>query len=92
MTVKELIQNKDYDYMEWRATLPAEDGGGDTFIGSTKSENGVLLPLDHDDYDEETEILSYEEWSNPSQSVVNGVTIVYEGKWITLQDLKESEE
>ena len=36
MTVKDLIKNKDYDYISWRVTLPEKAGGGDTFFGSGK--------------------------------------------------------
>lgn len=80
MTVKDLIKNKDYDYISWRVTLPEKADGGDTFFGATRSENGKLISLDGDSYDEDTEVLSYEEWS--SVSVDNGLTIVYEGEWI----------
>ena len=80
MTVKDLIKNKDYDYISWRVTLPESCGGGDMFFGATRSENGKLIPLDGDSYDEDTEILSYDEWS--SVSVENGLTIVHEGEWI----------
>ena len=80
MTVKDLIKNKDYDYISWRVTLPEKAGEGDTFFGATRSENGKLISLDGDSYDEDTDVLSYEEWS--SVSVNNGLTIVYEGEWI----------
>lgn len=82
MTVGDLIKNKDYDYISWRVTLPEHMGGGDTFFGSTKSENGKLISLDGDIYSEKTEVLSYEEWENPEKDIKNGLTIVYEGKWI----------
>lgn len=80
MTVGNLIKNKDYDYMEWRVMLPDSLGGGDTFFGISKSENGKLISLDGDSYSEDTEVLSYEEWS--SVSVENGITIIYEGEWV----------
>ena len=82
MTVGDLIKNKDYDYISWRATLPKKAGAGDTFFGCTKSENGVLIPLDGDIYSEDTEIISYEEWSMEETGIKNGLTVVYEGEWI----------
>ena len=81
MTVGDLIQNKDYDYISWRVTLPEKIGGGDTFIGCTRSENGKLIPLDGDIYLEKTEILEYREWSDEEEGIKNGLTIVCEGEW-----------
>lgn len=52
MTIKDLISSKDYDYIEWRVTLPEKHGGEDTFFGSCKSQNGALYPLDGDIYSE----------------------------------------
>lgn len=81
--VKDLIKNKDYDYISWRVTLPEHCGGGDTFFGATKSENGTLIPLDGDIYSEDTEIISYEEWDDPKKGIRNGLTIVCEAEWIS---------
>lgn len=80
MTVKDLIKEKDYDYISWRVTLPKKIGGGDTFFGATASKDGELISLDGDIYDEETKVLEFEEWS--SEEIKNGLTIVYEGEWI----------
>ena len=80
MTVRDLIKNKDYDYISWRATLPENLGGGDMFVGCAKSENGKLISLDGDIYSENTEILEYEEWSDEEEGIKNGLTIVYEGE------------
>lgn len=82
MTIKDLIKNKDYDYISRRVTLPKKAGGRDTFFGCTRSENGKLIPLDGDSYDENTEIVSYEEWSDEEEGIKNGLTIVCEGEWI----------
>ena len=81
MTVGDLIKDKDYDYISWRATLPEKIGGGDTFIGCTMSENGKLFALDGDVYSEKTEVLEYREWSKEEEGIKNGLTIVYEGDW-----------
>lgn len=83
ITVKELIEKKDYDYISWRLTVPEHLGGGDTFFGATKSVGGTLIPLDGDIYDENEEVLRYEEWSNPDENVVNGLTVVCEGYWLS---------
>ena len=82
MVVKDLIKEKDYDYMSWRVTLPERLGGGDTFFGVTKSVNGELIALDGDIYSDEIEVLDYEEWDDPEEGIKNGLTIVYEGHWI----------
>ncbi len=82
MTVKDLIKNKDYDYISWRVTVPKKFGGGDTFFGACYSKDGELFHLDHDTYDEETEVLSYNEWSHPENGIDNGLTVLVEGEWI----------
>lgn len=84
MTVRDLIKNKDYDYISWRIMLPErfkdeseyEEG---VFIGQCRSENGKLISLDGDTiYDEDDVVLKYEEWSNPSKGIYNGLTVVVE--------------
>lgn len=79
MVVGDLIKNKDYDYIECRITLPESLGGGDTFFGVAKSENGKLISLDGDSYSENTEIIKYEEWTNEEKGIKNGLTVTYEG-------------
>ena len=83
MTLKDLIKDKDYDYIECRTTLPERFGEGDTWFGSCKSENGVLITLDQDDYYDDVELLSYEEWDNLEEGIKNGLTIVTKGHWIS---------
>ena len=80
MTVKELIKNKDYDYISWRTTPPKYWDEEDIFIGACKSKNGELIPLDQDYYSEDEVIVRYEEWSN--DKIKNGLTVVVEGEWI----------
>lgn len=83
ITVKDLIKKKDYDYIEWRVILPEKAGGGNTFFGCTKSENGNLIPLDGDIYSENTEVVRYEEWSDEIRNIKNGLTIFYEAECIS---------
>jgi hypothetical protein len=81
MTVKDLIKKKDYDYIEWRLTLP-EEMGGDVFAGIAKSAGGLLVPLDGDTYDEDEKVLRYEEWTNEEKNIKSGLTVVIEGRWL----------
>ena len=82
MTVADLIKHKDYDYMCWRIILPEWLGGGDTFMGATRSKNGELISLDGDTYCENREVLRYSEWRDLNIGIENGVTIVIDcGEW-----------
>lgn len=58
MTIKDLIDNNDYDIIEWRVTLP-ESVGGTTLFGYCKGVNGELISLDGDSYYSDTEIVHY---------------------------------
>lgn len=87
MTIKDLIKNKDYDYISWRVRLPlvykntpGYDAG--EFFGCCKSEGGKLIPLDGDIYDEDEVVLTYEEWSDPEEGVYNGLTVVVDTEWM----------
>ena len=86
MRVKDLIKNKDYDYICWRVNIDETDreliGEDDIFFGCCRSENGKLISLDGDTYSEDEIVLSYEEWSNPERGIVNGLTVVVEGVWL----------
>ena len=82
MKVKDLIKNKDYDYISWRVTLPDDFDEEDTFFGAAKSIDGELIALDGDIYSEDEEVLRYEEWSQLEDGISNGLTIVVEGEWI----------
>lgn len=81
MTVGDLIKNKDYDYIEYRLTLPAQLHG-DIFAGVCRSENGELISLDGDTYSEDEEVIRWEEWSNPEKDIMNGLTVVVEGVYV----------
>ena len=80
MTIGDLIKNKDYDYVSYRLTLPE---GDDIFAGCFASKGGEIIPLDGDIYDENEEVLSYEEWSQPENDIKNGLTVVVKGEWIS---------
>lgn len=80
MIVKDLIQNKDYDYISWRVTAPPKYGEPDMFFGACKSVNGKLIPLDGDTYSEDEVVISYREWSK--DDIENGLTVVVEAEWI----------
>lgn len=78
MTVKDLVEKKDYDYISYRLDMP---GIGDVFIGSCKFANGELISSDGDNiYYLDDEVLSYEEWSNPDKNIKNGLTVVVSGE------------
>lgn len=80
-TINDLIQNKDYDYISIRATLPDDSKQFDTFIGCCCSENGKLVSIDDDTYSEDMEVISYEEWDNPMLNIRHGLTVTIPGRW-----------
>ncbi len=79
MTIKDLIRNKDYDYVSYRLTLP---DGSDTFAGCFRSKNGEIHSLDGDSYNELEEVLYHEEWDMPEENIKNGLTVICKGEWI----------
>lgn len=79
MKIGDLIENKDYDYVEYRLICP--DGKNDIFAGCFKSENGEIISLDGDNYSKNEEVLNYEEWSNPKENIKNGLTVVIKTTW-----------
>lgn len=74
MTIKDLIKQKDYDYIELRELLPEEGSNVQIFIGACKSVGGELISLDGDYYSRQVNIVSYEEWS--TGDIKNGLTII----------------
>ena len=76
MTVRDLISKNDYDYIEWRVCLPKRFGDTDIFCGICRSVDGVLISEDGDTYDEDTEILRYEEFVDLENNINNGLIIV----------------
>lgn len=84
LTVKDLIKDKDYDYISWRIKLDERDkekvGDDDIFFGCCRSVGGKLISLDGDSYSEHEHVLSYEEWSKSDENgITNGLTVIVEG-------------
>lgn len=80
MTVADLIKNKNYDYIEWRVVCPYDNSN--MLFGIASSKDGKLISLNGDSYYKDTEIISYEEWSNLDKDIQNGLTVVCKGDWI----------
>lgn len=80
MIVKDLIQNKDYDYISWRVVAPDWFDEPDVWVGACKSINGELIPLDGDSYSEHEEVIQFEEWSN--ERIENGLTVIVLEEWV----------
>lgn len=81
-TIGDLIKNKDYDYVEYRVTIPSADEQKDVFAGAFRTESGKIIPLDGDIYDQNKEVIKSEEWSNPEKGIKNGLTITVNGDCI----------
>lgn len=79
MTVRDLIDKKNYTYVEWRVTTPEYIIEEDMFFGYCEVINGELISGDGDTYDENTEVLRYEEWVNQDNELC--LTIVEEVEW-----------
>ncbi len=79
MTVKDLIKNKDYNYISFEATPPKSwCCNKNIFIGCARIENGQFIPLDGEvSYkDEDKEVIDFEEWSKPAFNIKNGLTVI----------------
>lgn len=74
MTIKDLIEKKDYDYIELRESLPEEGSNVQIFIGACKSVGGELISLDGNYYSRQIDIIDYNEWS--TNEIKNGLTII----------------
>ena len=84
ITVGDLINDKDYDYISWRVVLPeiiAKDlEKNSVWIGACASKDGKLIFFGNDtDYSKYEEVVSYEEWSKLEDGIVNGLTVIV--KW-----------
>ena len=84
MIVKDLINKKDYDYIEWYITLPEDLGKSEIFFGVSKSINSELISLDGDSYSENETVLNYTEWSDDELGIKNGLTVVIQGVAVTV--------
>lgn len=78
-TIGDLIKNKDYDYVEYRVTIPSADEQKDVFAGAFRTESGKIIPFDGDIYDSDKEVIKSEEWSNPEKGIKNGLTVIVSG-------------
>ena len=74
MIIKDLIQNKDYDYIELRMLLREEGPDVQIFIGACKSINGELISLNGDYYSRMIDVIDYNEWS--TDEIKNGLTVI----------------
>lgn len=81
-TIGDLIKDKDYDYVEYRVTIPSADEQKDVFAGAFRTESGKIITLDGGIYDSDKEIIKSEEWSNPEKGIKNGLTITVNGDCI----------
>lgn len=81
-TIGDLIKNKDYDYVEYRVTIPSADEQKDVFAGAFRTESGKIIALDGGIYDQNKEVIKSEEWSNPEKGIKNGLTITVNGDCI----------
>lgn len=81
-TIGDLIKNKDYDYVEYRVTIPSADEQKDVFAGAFRTKSGKIITLDGGIYDSDKEIIKSEEWSNPEKGIKNGLTITVNGDCI----------
>jgi hypothetical protein len=78
-TIGDLIKNKDYDYVEYRVTIPSADEQKDVFAGAFRTESGKIITLDGGIYDSDKEVIKSEEWSNPEKGIKNGLTVIVSG-------------
>ena len=79
MTIRELIKDKDYEYISVRMPVPKKWGWcytKDIFIGACESVGGELISLDGDSYDPDEEVLEWEEWTNDEYEIRSGLTVV----------------
>lgn len=78
-TIGDLIKNKDYDYVEYRVTIPSADRQDDIFAGAFRTESGKIIPLDVDIYDQNKKVIELEEWSDLENGIKNGLTVIVSG-------------
>lgn len=76
MKLKDLIKDKDYDYIEIRNEIPEEIAEVEKtyFVGACKSLKGKIISLDGDNYSVEMEVTEYKEWI--TNNIKAGLTII----------------
>lgn len=72
MSIKDLIEKEDFDFISFRLVLSAEE---DIFAGAAMSEKGKLISLDGDVYSESAKIIKSERWTNEEENIKNGITV-----------------
>ena len=80
-TIGDLIKNKDYDYVEYKVTIPSADEQN-IFAGAFRTESGKIIPLDGDIYDQNKKVIELEEWFDLENGIKNGLTVIVSGGWI----------
>lgn len=60
--IKDLIKDKDYDYIEYR--IPSRESNDGEFAGAFRVEDGKIISIDGDSYNEEERVYAAEEWSD----------------------------
>ena len=80
ITVRDIVQDEDYDCIEWRVTTPEDWDEPDMFVGGCRFINGELTPLDGDTYSLDEVVVRYQRWRGGD--VENGLMVVVESEWI----------
>ena len=80
VTVRDIVQNDDYDGIEWRITTPEYWDEPDMLFGACKFINGELIPLDGDTYSLDETVVRYQKWSGGD--IQNGLIVVTEAEWM----------
>lgn len=76
MKLRDIIEGKDYDFIEVRAICT--DGKGardDVYLGWCASQGGVLVCAEGEDYTPEDEFAGFTEWNEGAGIAFNGVNI-----------------
>lgn len=77
-TIGDLIKNKDYDYVDYRITYSDCNNNTGIFAGCFKSEDGKIISLDGDVYNEYEKVVASEEWTTEKNRKMKGLTVIVE--------------
>ena len=80
VTVRDIVQDDDYDGIEWRITTPEGWDEPDMLFGACKFINGELITLDGDTYSLDETVVRYQKWSGGD--IQNGLIVVTEAEWM----------